>query len=165
MLPSTRRDRQQQPLTLDADAVLPPGGHLAYFPPLAPASDLAPDGAEADHLPRGFPAAELREDGGGARRLWAGGELVFRDGWHTRLRMDGRAWTCEEEVRAREGKEGVVDVVRRYGLPGKWDVQETRSLAFIRHLPGQRTIKGEHPRERSEKGPPGRGRRRHNDMD
>ena len=106
-----------------APVVLPQGAHLVYFPPLQPASQLAPDGADADHVPPDFgPLATTwhgSSDGGnseGGRRLWAGGEVTFRDGWQREAVADGRAWVCREEIagaRALGGGRRVVSQQRR----------------------------------------------------
>ncbi|KAI9897815.1 hypothetical protein N3K66_007671 [Trichothecium roseum] len=122
-----------------APVVLPQGAHLVYFPPLQPASLLAPDGADADHVPPDFgPLAPTWHGStggnGGGRRLWAGGEVIFRDGWQREAVADGRAWMCREEIagaRALGGGRRIVDVVRRYGPGGVAFVEERRTLAFV----------------------------------
>jgi hydroxyacyl-ACP dehydratase HTD2-like protein with hotdog domain len=107
---------------------LPQGHHLVYFPIQTPPSKLAADGADQDHSPGSeFP-----------RRMWAGGEVIFHPGWRQRLVMDGRPWTCKEEigdvrVKGDIGEEKVfVDVWRRYGAGEEWNVEERRTLVFMR---------------------------------
>src|SRR3954471_2337796 len=51
---------------LSTDGGMPPGHHLVYFPSLLPPSALLQDGTDPAHQP----------EGAGARRLWAGGEVV-----------------------------------------------------------------------------------------
>ena len=141
-----------------APVVLPQGAHLVYFPPLQPASQLAPDGADADHVPPDFGplattwhgSSDGTSGGGGegGRRLWAGGEVTFRDGWQREAVADGRAWVCREEIagaRALGGGRRVVDVVRRYGPGGMAFVEERRTLAFV---PGPGDGGEEAPRNR-----------------
>ncbi|TWU73515.1 hypothetical protein ED733_002525 [Metarhizium rileyi] len=104
--------------------VLPQGHHLVYFPIQTAPSKLAPDGADPDHAPGlGF-----------TRRMWAGGEVLFRKGWRERLLLDGRPWRCREEMGdVRVGPDKVfVDVWRRYGAGLGWDVEERRTLVFMR---------------------------------
>ncbi|AEO68951.1 uncharacterized protein THITE_2053773 [Thermothielavioides terrestris NRRL 8126] len=119
--------------TPPADLVLPQGHHLVYFPPQLPPSRLLPDGTDPAHCP-GAPFV---------RRMWAGGELVFRDGWDAALRVDGRRAVCAERVLAEravlklgpaEGQEKVfVEVERLYGV-GRRDArgEEVRRLVFMR---------------------------------
>lgn len=124
---------------------LPQGHHLVYFPLQTPPSALAPDGADADHSP-GPPFS---------RRLWAGGQLLFRPGWRQRLLLDGRPWFCREtiegvELRGPPGREKVfVDVVRRHGLGHDsrepWDIEETRTLVFLRDDGDAARANGESP--------------------
>lgn len=101
------------------DLVLPQGHHLVYFPLQLPPSRLLPDGTDPAHCP-GAPFV---------RRMWAGGELTWSDGWDRALLRDGRRAVCVETVgppnikggAARPGDEKVfVDVVRRYGV-GRFD--------------------------------------------
>lgn len=104
---------------------LPQGHHLVYFPLQTPPSKLAPDGADLDHSPgAAYP-----------RRLWAGGELVFRRGWQGRMRLDGRPAACEETIGnfKTRGDKVFVDVQREYGAghEGAWDVREKRTLVFM----------------------------------
>lgn len=116
--------------------ILPQGHHLVYFPLQTPASNLAPDGADKDHAPN----EEF------TRRLWAGGEVRFHNSKSSDLVLDGRPWLCREEigdVRVKGDEQGpgsekvFVDVWRRYALghdenPGKWDIEERRTLVFMR---------------------------------
>lgn len=129
------------PLVVGAPAALPPGHHLVYFPIQLPPSRLVPDGADPDHAP-GAPFH---------RRMWAGGEVVFRPAARRRLRLDGRPWLCHEaveavDVRGMEGQEKVfVDVRRKYGLghegyqdvgrldAQEWLIEERRTLVFMRN--------------------------------
>ncbi|KEY70032.1 hypothetical protein S7711_04047 [Stachybotrys chartarum IBT 7711] len=129
------------PLVAGPPAALPPGHHLVYFPIQLPPSRLVPDGADPDHAP-GPPFH---------RRMWAGGEVVFRSGARRRLRLDGRPWLCREaveavDVRGVEGQEKVfVDVRRKYGLghegyqdvdrldAQEWLIEERRTLVFMRN--------------------------------
>ncbi|EXV03330.1 MaoC like domain protein [Metarhizium robertsii] len=113
--------------------VLPQGHHLVYFPIQTAPSKLAPDGADLDHSPGPeFP-----------RRMWAGGEVNFHKGWRESLLMDGRPWRCKEEigdvrVKGDKGQEKVfVDVWRRYGAKQEWDIEERRTLVFMRNTEGQ----------------------------
>jgi hydroxyacyl-ACP dehydratase HTD2-like protein with hotdog domain len=150
------------PKVTSPPSVLPQGAHLVYFPPLASASALAVDGADADHVPPSFHLAAYGEGigggggggGAGGRRLWSGGEVLFRKGWARGLRLDGRPWTCREkigEVDVRRSdtdgsvKGTKVDIWRRYGLghdddddigvvhepSDGWLVSERRTLAFV----------------------------------
>jgi hydroxyacyl-ACP dehydratase HTD2-like protein with hotdog domain len=119
-----------------AAAALPQGHHLVYFPIQLPPSRLVPDGTDPDHSP-GPPFA---------RRMWAGGEVVFRPGWHRGLLLDGRPGLCVEDIvdarsRGPAGEEKVfVDVRRRYNdgheQPESWFIEERRTLVFMRdHVP------------------------------
>ncbi|KAM4055229.1 itaconyl-CoA hydratase [Hirsutella rhossiliensis] len=129
------RPRPSSPAVQTPPPPLPQGHHLVYFPIQTPPSGLAADGADGDHEPP--PQGGLRR-----RRLWAGGELVFRDGWRQGLRLDGRPWACSEalervrRVPAGQGDKVFVDVWRRYGLGHEreregWDVEERRTLVFM----------------------------------
>ncbi|KAF5684960.1 mesaconyl-C4 hydratase [Fusarium circinatum] len=114
---------------------LPQGHHLVYFPIQLPPSRLIPDGADPDHSP-GPPYT---------RRVWAGGEVIFRgDG----MKLDARPAICQETIedvtlRGKEGEEKVfVDVWRKYGtgheVEGRteWDIEERRTLVFMRDEEG-----------------------------
>ncbi|KAG5917947.1 hypothetical protein E4U42_007058, partial [Claviceps africana] len=117
--------------------ILPQGHHLVYFPIQAAPSQLGPDGADPDHSPgAAYP-----------RRMWAGGEVIFHPGWDKKLVLDGRPWRCREDiggvdVRGAPGDDKVfVHVRRRYGLghardedggAGVWDIEERRTLVFMR---------------------------------
>ncbi len=105
------------------------------------------DGAEVEH----FPGGPL------TRRVWAGGNVEFADGWEESFRLDGRVASCVETVSlpvvrsAPQGAPGmdriIVDVTRQYftddvhaGLDEivrKTDeapkpvITETRTLAFL----------------------------------
>ncbi|KAK4123220.1 hypothetical protein N657DRAFT_664277 [Parathielavia appendiculata] len=72
----------------EKDLVLPQGHHLVYFPLQLPPSQLMPDGTDPAHWP-GPPFV---------RRMWAGGRVVFREGWRELMRMDGRRVVCIERV-------------------------------------------------------------------
>ncbi|CZR41067.1 uncharacterized protein FPRO_10656 [Fusarium proliferatum ET1] len=110
---------------------LPQGHHLVYFPIQLPPSRLIPDGADPDHSP-GPPYT---------RRVWAGGEVVFRG---DEMKLDARPAICKESIedvtlRGKEGEEKVfVDVWRKYGtgheIDGRteWDIEERRTLVFMR---------------------------------
>lgn len=129
--------------------ILPQGHHLVYFPIQTAPSKLGPDGADPDHSP----GAEY------PRRMWAGGEVIFRRGWDERLVLDGRPWSCREEigrveVRGAEPEDKVfVDVWRRYGAGheggGKdggaraWDIEERRTLVFMRRSAQAKGSSGE----------------------
>ncbi|KAL2881132.1 hypothetical protein SGCOL_003422 [Colletotrichum sp. CLE4] len=110
-------------------APLPQGHHLAYFPLQSLPSWLMPDGTDPDHCP-GAPFT---------RRLWAGGEVRFREGWEDELRLDGRRVGCVEsveDVRAEKGRVWV-ELWRRYGVSAGGcgesgpAVEERRTLAFL----------------------------------
>lgn len=137
-------DKSSSPRVEQPPRHLPQGHHLVYFPIQTPPSQLAFDGADPDHSPG--PAF--------ARRLWAGGEVVFHRDWHRELLLDGRPAVCKEEigdvvVRGVSGHEKVfVDVWRRYGsghdqldletgqdagAQSRWQVEERRTLAFMRN--------------------------------
>ena len=129
--------------------VLPQGHHLVYFPLRLPPSRLMPDGTDPAHWP-GPPFA---------RRMWAGGSVVFADRWRDALRLDGRRALCVERVLADPvlraggsdggggGEEKVfVQVKREYGV-GDWVwnrggegegpvVEEVRRLVFLREREG-----------------------------
>ncbi|KAK0386208.1 hypothetical protein NLU13_6045 [Sarocladium strictum] len=111
---------------------LPQGHHLVYFPIQTPPSELAPDGADLDHWP-GPPFH---------RRMWAAGEVKFREGWAERMVLDGRRVRCVERIEEVNVKgEGqrqkvFVDVWRRYGLAEDvdgedWPIEERRTLVFM----------------------------------
>lgn len=111
---------------------LPQGHHLVYFPIQTPPSRLAPDGADLDHWP-GPPFH---------RRMWAAGEVKFRDGWADKMVLDGRRAKCVEKIEEVNVKgEGnrqkvFVDVWRRYGLSDhaeteEWPIEERRTLVFM----------------------------------
>ncbi|KAG6001712.1 hypothetical protein E4U21_003890 [Claviceps maximensis] len=145
-LPST-----SSPIIHSPAQVLPQGHHLVYFPIQTPPSRLAPDGADPDHSPgAAYP-----------RRMWAGGEVIFHPGWDKNLVLDGRPWRCQEDigevdVRATRGEERIfVDVWRRYGLghahaqvkdgegTRTWDIEERRTLVFMREGDGSFGREGE----------------------
>lgn len=118
-----------------AGALLPQGHHLVYFPLQLAPSRLMPDGTDPAHWP-GAPFV---------RRMWAGGELLFKDGWDRDLRLDGREAVCVEEVgepvvKGAEGDEKVfVEVKRGYGLRADGRevvVKEMRRLVFMRERAG-----------------------------
>ncbi|OHE96085.1 hypothetical protein CORC01_08622 [Colletotrichum orchidophilum] len=125
---------------------LPQGHHLVYFPLQSPPSWLMPDGTDPDHCP-GAPFT---------RRLWAGGEVRFREGWEDELRLDGRKVGCVEsveDVRAEKGRVWV-ELWRRYGVSaaGRGEsgpaVEERRTLAFLPDVdapaPARRSLKAPH---------------------
>ncbi|TQW00413.1 itaconyl-CoA hydratase [Cordyceps javanica] len=136
---------ESSPIVQSPPRSLPQGHHLVYFPIQSAPSHLAPDGADVDHSP-GLHYS---------RRLWAGGEVVFRgiDGSRRQegLVLDGRPWTCTEtigDVRVKEsgpaqaevrvGDKVFVDVWRRYALghPANqeslpWSIEERRTLVFM----------------------------------
>ncbi|KAG6118468.1 hypothetical protein E4U13_000182 [Claviceps humidiphila] len=126
------------PIVQSPPRKLPQGHHLVYFPLLTPPSRLATDGADPDHSPGvAYP-----------RRMWAGGEVIFHRGWEESLVLDGRPWRCREDIERVDVRgEGVeekvfVDIWRRYGLgyglgegegeDGRWDIEERRTLVFMR---------------------------------
>ncbi|WYZ40157.1 hypothetical protein EsH8_IV_000498 [Colletotrichum jinshuiense] len=101
-----------------------------------------PDGTDPDHCP-GAPFT---------RRLWAGGEVRFREGWDDELRLDGRRVGCVESVEdVRAEKERVwVELWRRYGASGANSesgpaIEERRTLAFLPEIdapaPARRSLK------------------------
>ncbi|RNJ54207.1 hypothetical protein D7B24_000804 [Verticillium nonalfalfae] len=111
---------------------LPQGHHLVYFPIQARPSELHPDGTDADHWP-GRPFM---------RRMWAGGEVLFRPGWEKDMPLDGREAVCTETVEeVRLSGEGdkakaFVDVWRRYtvadgGSDAAPAIEERRTLVFM----------------------------------
>ncbi|KAF5692640.1 mesaconyl-C4 hydratase [Fusarium denticulatum] len=114
---------------------LPQGHHLVYFPIQLPPSRLIPDGADPDHSP-GPPYT---------RRVWAGGEVIFRG---DEMKLDARPAICKETIedvtlRGKEGEDKVfVDVWRKYGtgheIEGRteWDIEERRTLVFMRDEEG-----------------------------
>ena len=117
---------------------LPQGHHLVYFPLQLPPSRLMPDGTDPGHCP-GAPFV---------RRMWAGGEVVFREGWEAALRLDGRSVSCVERVGQpvlKEGRAGevggekvFVEVTREYGVEGEGPVvEEVRRLVFMREREGK----------------------------
>ncbi|KAJ6788681.1 hypothetical protein PWT90_07257 [Aphanocladium album] len=135
---------ESRPAVQSPPVLLPQGHHLVYFPIQAAPSSLAPDGADMDHSPGVHYS----------RRLWAGGEVVFRDtdgGPHqARLALNGQPWTCTETIEdvrvkvdgsplATRGSEKIfVDVWRRYALghpSGEeslpWSIEERRTLVFM----------------------------------
>ncbi|KAJ3497356.1 hypothetical protein NLG97_g1972 [Lecanicillium saksenae] len=135
---------ESTPVVQSPPALLPQGHHLVYFPIQAAPSYLAPDGADMDHSPGVHYS----------RRLWAGGEVVFRgtdDNPHQAgLVLNGQPWTCTEtigDVRVKQasaplvdqGDEKIfVDVWRRYALghpAGEknlpWSIEERRTLVFM----------------------------------
>jgi hypothetical protein len=112
-------------------STLPQGHHLVYFPLQLPPSRLMPDGTDPAHWP-GEPFV---------RRMWAGGEVLFKEGWDRVLRLDGREAACVEKVKepvvkGAEGDEKVfVEVRRGYGLRAdglESVVTEARKLVFMR---------------------------------
>ncbi|KAH7326365.1 HotDog domain-containing protein [Stachybotrys elegans] len=138
LLPSLHTS--SSPAVSSPPAALPQGHHLVYFPIQEAPSRLVPDGADPDHSP-GAPYE---------RRMWAGGEVVFRRGAAAAaaLRLDGRACLCKEriaevDVRGAEGDERVfVHVKRSYGLGHEdrdesegegWLIEERRTLVFMRN--------------------------------
>ncbi|OAA47443.1 mitochondrial 3-hydroxyacyl-thioester dehydratase [Beauveria brongniartii RCEF 3172] len=129
---------------------LPQGHHLVYFPIQAAPSQLAPDGADMDHSPGAHYS----------RRLWAGGEVTFRNdtdeetsrpGHRGLLVLNSQPWTCTEtigDVRVKDpghasstrgGEKVFVDVWRRYALGHPtnqetslpWSIEERRTLVFM----------------------------------
>ncbi|KAK3302494.1 uncharacterized protein B0T15DRAFT_307613 [Chaetomium strumarium] len=83
---------------------------MVYFPLQLSPSRLMPDGTDPAHWPGGpF-----------QRRMWAGGEVVFRPGWARAMRVDGRRAVCVESVGARpvlrQDDKVFVEVRRRYGV-------------------------------------------------
>ncbi|KAF5566899.1 mesaconyl-C4 hydratase [Fusarium napiforme] len=118
---------------------LPQGHHLVYFPIQLPPSRLIPDGADPDHSP-GPPYT---------RRVWAGGEVIFRG---DAMELDARPAICKEQIedvtlRGKEGEEKVfVDVWRKYGtgheIEGRteWDIEERRTLVFMRDEEGSASL-------------------------
>ncbi|KAL2259167.1 hypothetical protein VTK26DRAFT_7253 [Humicola hyalothermophila] len=166
--------QQPSPFLLDgrqpprrADGALPQGHHLVYFPPQLPPAQLMPDGTDSAHWPGGpF-----------VRRMWAGGEVVFEDGWEAELRLDNRRAACVESVGRPEmkgvqgggggggggsgsgsggGKEKVfVDVTRRYGVAeeDRWGLGENRAVVReVRRLVFMREVEGAEGSRRKEEG-------------
>ncbi|UKZ55552.1 hypothetical protein TrVGV298_009376 [Trichoderma virens] len=136
LLTTTLSDLLHTPLASGSSMVmegrtLPQGHHLVYFPLQTPASGLASDGADQDHAP----------DEEFTKRLWAGGRCgLGGGGW---CWMGGRGF-----VRRR--------LEMRYGLghdgdAGEWDIEERRTLVFMRKTehqdqgPGGRLVKYAHP--------------------
>ncbi|EFQ24955.1 hypothetical protein CGRA01v4_06774 [Colletotrichum graminicola] len=125
---------------------LPQGHHLVYFPLQTPPSRLMPDGTDADHCP-GAPFT---------RRLWAGGEVIFREGLEHELCLDGRRAECIEsvdDVRAEKGRVWV-ELWRRYAAADAAGgnkspaIEERRTLAFLPDVdtsaPTRRVLKPPH---------------------
>ncbi|KAK1971885.1 hypothetical protein LY78DRAFT_743428 [Colletotrichum sublineola] len=125
---------------------LPQGHHLVYFPLQTPPSGLMPDGTDPDHCP-GAPFT---------RRLWAGGEVHFREDWEDELRLDGRPVECTEsvdDVRAEKGRVWV-EIWRRYAASSAVGgskspaIEERRTLAFLPEAdtatPTRRSLKPPH---------------------
>ncbi|KZL66119.1 eukaryotic peptide chain release factor subunit 1, partial [Colletotrichum tofieldiae] len=122
------------------------GHHLVYFPLQTPPSGLMPDGTDPDHCP-GAPFT---------RRLWAGGEVRFREGWENELRLDGRQVKCIEsvdDVRAEKGRVWV-ELWRRYAAASAVSdkkgsaIEERRTLAFLPEVdapaPTRRSLRPPH---------------------
>ncbi|TDZ87640.1 Hydroxyacyl-thioester dehydratase type 2 [Colletotrichum sidae] len=130
------------PSVSSVPAPLPQGHHLVYFPLQTPPSGLMADGTDPDHCP-GAPFT---------RRLWAGGEVRFLEGWEDGLRLDGRRVGCVESVDGvRAEKERVwVELWRRYAAgPGQEvRIEERRTLAFLPEVDGptvsRRSLKAPH---------------------
>ncbi|KAF7904546.1 hypothetical protein EAF00_001880 [Botryotinia globosa] len=93
-------------------ALLPQSHHLVYFSPQIPHDALLPDGTDPLQSP-GPPFA---------RRMWAGGSLVFNTTSGEQLRLGNMRAACIERivdvsVKGREGDEKVyVNIERRVGL-------------------------------------------------
>lgn len=98
-------------------ALLPQSHHLVYFSPQIPHSALLPDGTDPLQSP-GPPFA---------RRMWAGGSLVFNTTSGEQLRLGNMRAACIERivdvsVKGREGDEKVyVNIERRVGLADTGD--------------------------------------------
>ncbi|OAA80059.1 hypothetical protein LEL_03545 [Akanthomyces lecanii RCEF 1005] len=163
---SAAESAESSPMVQSPPPSLPQGHHLVYFPILAAPSHLAPDGADIDHSPGAHYS----------RRLWAGGEVTFRDGTgrsagekdvpRGALVLDGQPWTCTEtigDVRVKEASTGLaktqgqekifVDVWRRYALghpTGQeslpWSIEERRTLVFMNPGDDADTPTGETPK-------------------
>ncbi|KAI1028009.1 hypothetical protein LB505_002246 [Fusarium chuoi] len=130
LYPSSTESRISSP-----PRALPQGHHLVYFPIQLPPSRLIPDGADPDHSP-GPPYT---------RRVWAGGEVIFRG---DDMKLDARPAICKESIedvtlRGKEGEEKVfVDVWRKYGTGHEtdgrteWNIEERRTLVFMRDEEG-----------------------------
>ncbi|KAF6817175.1 hypothetical protein CSOJ01_02595 [Colletotrichum sojae] len=140
---SSSSTKPKYPAPSTAAGPLPQGHHLVYFPLQTPPSGLMPDGTDPDHCP-GAPFT---------RRLWAGGEVRFRDGWEDEMRLDGRRVDCVESVDdVRAEKERVwVELWRRYAAGGSEQgpaIEERRTLAFLPEVdtppPTRRSLKPPH---------------------
>ncbi|KAM3511597.1 hypothetical protein MY11210_004751 [Beauveria gryllotalpidicola] len=135
---------ESSPMIQSPPRPLPQGHHLVYFPIQAPPSHLAPDGADMDHSPGAHYS----------RRLWAGGEVTFRNTDDMSrpghgLVLNSQPWTCTEtigDVRVKDpghastrgGEKVFVDVWRRYALGHPtnqeslpWSIEERRTLVFM----------------------------------
>ncbi|PHH66040.1 hypothetical protein CDD81_565 [Ophiocordyceps australis] len=133
------------------DAPMPQGYHFVYFPLETPVSKLDPDGADAAHVPpHASPPPEAepnsREEAADApsfprshwRRLWAGGEITFNNGWQQNLRLDGSKARCVEKIEdvtaSPDGRSAYLHLTRNYkGISRQegWDIEEKRMLAFV----------------------------------
>ncbi len=114
-----------QPGTLRAGDALPPLWHWAAFPPAVPMEALGPDG----HPELGAFLPDL----GLARRMWAGGELVFHAPVHV-----GEALTQSSEIRRIDHKEtssgpmAVVSLAHRLEGAAGLAVEEQQTIVYLR---------------------------------
>ncbi|KAI8098764.1 uncharacterized protein BX664DRAFT_255242 [Halteromyces radiatus] len=108
---------------------LPPGWHLAYFPPRCPEQDLSKDGYEQDWKP---PSPF-------DHRMWAGGKLRWNQ--KNRLRV-GQDVTMTSQLKRLDwhpgGQRGdtlFTWVDKTIGNKDGWAVVETRCWAFVKDQP------------------------------
>jgi hydroxyacyl-ACP dehydratase HTD2-like protein with hotdog domain len=115
---------------------MPQGHHVVYFPLQTQPSKLHADGTDMDHWP-GEPFE---------RRMWAGGEVTFRQGWGRELQLDACPATCVESIddvrlpamsdngTSDSNAKAFVDVWRRYSKVGSRmspAIVERRTLVFF----------------------------------
>ena len=88
------------------------------------------------------------------RRVWAGGKVVFHEGWQETLRMDGRGAVCVERVLPGvvfRGDKVLVQVERGYSVKGEEEggvvVEERRDLVFMREVEGTEGKEGKEGKE------------------
>ncbi|TPX61921.1 hypothetical protein PhCBS80983_g00767 [Powellomyces hirtus] len=106
------------------DRVIPPGFHLALFPPRIPEPSLAPDGYDADFSP---PEPFIQ-------RMWAGGSFEFNTDNPLRIGQSVKQTTTLDEAQIKNGPRGQAVMVWQKKLVenqnGK-SVVERRCLAYM----------------------------------